>query len=213
MQSMSPLVRKLVQSARQKQFPKGQIILYPGDAVTEVLVMKSGVVKMYDIDDQGNEKVLHIVAPPAVLPFAFFAGNHRPVQWFYATLADSEVYVIPEDAFERAAIEDGQLALDLMHGFATDVHELLVRLSSLGKTKAHDKLLSTLKFLLVCHAKERANGWWRVSFMVSHQLLADITGMTRESAAMAMKEFQDASVIRSPKLNVLEIDRKKLLGL
>lgn len=210
MQTLPEPLRAVTQSARLKRYPKGQIIIYQGDEMIETFILKSGVVKIYDIDDMGNEKVLHLAKAPAVIPFAFFSGGKTPPHWFYAALTDCELYVLMYDVLQKAVDENGSLSTLLTNQFSRDVHELLVRLSSLGKTKAHDKLIATLRFLAAWHAKPKAGSWCRVTFPVNHQLLADITGITRERAAMVMKEFQDHKLIRNPRLTVLEINTEKL---
>jgi CRP/FNR family cyclic AMP-dependent transcriptional regulator len=203
-------ISEVINSARLKHFPKGQIILYQGDRPLDVLIIKSGIVKIYDIDENGNEKILHIVGAPSVIPFSFFSGEDAKPHWFYAALTDCELYVLPYDTLVEAAKANGRLSRSLTNNFSLNVHELLVRLSSLGKTKAPDKLIATLWFLVNWHSEEKKNGWWRVCFPVNHQLLADITGITRERAAMVMKEFQDNKIIRNPRLTVLEIHKESL---
>ena len=89
----------------------------------------------------------------------------------------------------------------------------MVRLSALGKTKAQDKLVATLWFLARWHAEDRRGDWCRVNFPVNHQLLADITGITRERAAVVMKELQDNKITRSPRLTILEINKERLKNL
>lgn len=207
----SPL-RKLLRSARMKHFPRGQLIFYVGDMPGEVFFITAGAVKIYDISDQGNEKILHIVKAPAVLPLAFFLGASAPLQWFYATLTDCDFYILPKDELQCSMEADNLLAAFLMKSFYVDVHELLVRLSSLEKTNVRNKLIASLKFLTVRHARRRPSGWWRVSFSVNHQLLADLSGVTRESASMAMKGLQEEKIIRNPRLTILEINRAKLVN-
>jgi CRP/FNR family transcriptional regulator len=199
-----------LRSARLKHFPKGQIVLYEGDVSLDTFILKTGAIKIYDIDDQGNEKILHILKPPAVMPFAFFSGDDEPTEWFYTALTDCDVYVISKSKIRQDTLANNILALYLMHWFSREVHELLVRLSSLGKTNARDKMVAALKFLAVCHATQRRSGWWRVAFPVSHQLLADLVGITRESAAMVMKELQDERGVRNPRLTILEINLPRL---
>lgn len=210
MDDMPPPLQKLLRSARQKHFPKGQIILYEGDIPSEVYVIKDGAVKLYDIDDQGNEKILHIVKSPALLPFAFFSGGTEPIRWFYTALTDCDAYVLSEPKLLHNLQTDGTLAVALINSFSNDVHELLTRLSSLEKTNARGKLTAALKFLAARHAKARRSGWWRVHFPVSHQLMADMSGITRESTAVVMKDLQDEKIVRSPRITILEINRQKL---
>lgn len=207
---MPLLLQKALRLARLKHIPSGQIVLYEGDLPQEVYILKSGIVKLYDIDEQGNEKILHLVTSPAVIPFTFFSGMRDPLRWFYATLSDCECYTIPAAELQAMTRADGRLAEVLTATFSSDVHELLVRLSSLGKTHAQDKVLAALKFLAARHATERRGGWWRVNFPVSHQLIADLCGITRESTALVMKELQTRKLIKNPKLVTLEINRKAL---
>jgi CRP/FNR family transcriptional regulator len=206
-----PLVLgRALRNARLKHMPAGQIIFYEQDLPQEVFVLKSGIVKIYDIDEQGNEKVLHLVKPPALIPFAFFSGMRDPLRWFYGTLTDCELWVFSLGELQRLVRADSALAEVLTNGFSSDVHELLTRLSSLGKTSARDKVLATLRFLMVVHASERRASWWRVNFPVNHQLIADICGITRETAAITMKELQGEKVVRCPRVTVLEINTRQL---
>src|SRR5581483_4229156 len=88
--STTPLA-PLLGSALQRQFPKGEIILYQGDSPQRMFILKSGQIKMYDIDEQGNEKIVHILRPPSIFPFSSYLGRPAEVAWFYAALSDAEV--------------------------------------------------------------------------------------------------------------------------
>lgn len=204
------LLKNAFKGVRSKHFPRSQIILFQGDQPHEVMFLKTGVIKMYDIDDQGNEKILHLLKPGSILPFAFFSGKTDAIHWFYSALTDCDVYVVPYDYLTEKMKADSELALLLIHWFSTEVHELLSRMSSLGKTNAHDKLKAALTYLAMHHATLRRSGWRRVLFPVSHQLLADMTGITRESAAMTMKTMKDDVIIRQPRATILEINLNKL---
>ncbi len=210
MQSFPDVLQKKIKTARIKEIPKGQIIFYEGDSPVEVFIIKEGIVKIYNIDDDGNEKILHLVSSPAVIPFTFFTGKNKPTQWFYSALTDCDLYLIPRSQLQKIEKENPEISVFLMNWFSKEVHELLARLDSLGKTHVADKLKAALKFLASRHSKERRSGWSRVVFPVNHQLLADMIGMTRESTTTAMKELADQKIIRNPKLTILEIDAKKL---
>lgn len=203
---------KLLTGARLKHYPKSQILLYSGDVPNDVYILKEGVAKMYDIDNQGNEKILHLLKPPGIMPLTFLRGRNRAAEWFYNTVTDCDVYTVPRADVERQIESDGQLAMYLMSQFGNETHELLVRLSGLSKTDTANKLLYVLRFLAARHARERYGGWRRVTFPVSHQLLADMIGMTRESTAISMKQLREQDIIRYPRTTVLEIHFKNLLS-
>lgn len=205
-------LRKLLESARIKHFPRGQIVLYEGDKPTEAYVIKSGAIKIHDIDSNGNEKILHIVDSPSIIPFATYFGKPASLNWYYVTLTDCELYVVPRNKLHDSMKADTSLSLFMLDAFTNDVHELLTRMSSLEKTTTKDKLLASLKFLVQRHARRRRSGWWRVKFSVNHQLLADMSGITRESTSMAMKKFQNSGIIRNPRLTILEINKEALFS-
>jgi CRP/FNR family transcriptional regulator len=210
MKSLPLVLQKQIKSARIKEIPKGQIIFYEGDSPMEVFIIKEGTVKIYNIDASGNEKILHLISSPAVIPFTFFTGKNKPTQWFYSALTDCDLYLVPREKLQIIVKENPEISVFLMNWFSQEVHELLSRLDSLGKTHVADKLKAALIFLAKRHCIERRSGWSRVIFPVNHQLLADMIGMTRESTTTAMKELADQKIIRNPRLTILEIDMKKL---
>jgi len=207
---LSPYLIPITETARCKQVARGQVIFYQGDMALNVFVVKSGIVKIYDIDDQGNEKVLHLVQRSAVIPFAFFSGPSAPTRWFYSALTDCELYEIPRLKLLSELQANSALAVYLMNWFSCEMHNVLTRISSLGKAQVKDKLLAVLSYLQSNHSQEGRGGWWQVSFPVNHQLLADLVGNTRESITLAMKELHDAKVIRTPRLAVLQIKADKV---
>jgi CRP/FNR family transcriptional regulator len=206
-------IRSLVETARVKHIPRDQILLYEGDIPSEVYILKEGAIKVHNIDTQGNEKILHIVKPPTLVPFAFFSCLTEPMRWFYTALTDCAVYVLPAADLEKTTWNGNDLARELTCAFSLDMHELLVRLESMSKTLARDKVIAALKFLAVRHALEEKSGWYRVAFPVSHQLIADLCGITRESAAKTMKDIKTENLIRYPEAATLEINLKGLAAL
>lgn len=210
MESVSPLLEPILQQARIKQFPQGQIILYEGDSPAEVYIVKSGYVKVYDIDKMGNEKILSIVKPLDIMPYSFFSGGDILNKWFYQSINDAEIYVLDRETLLRAMREDGTLTLLLVGRFSREVHELLTRISSMGKSRTVSRLTALLKYFVVCIDTPKDAVWWQLPFPVNQQFLADITGMTRESCAAAMKILTTKGIVRFPKLSIMEINTEKL---
>lgn len=208
---LATILEPFMSESRVKKVTKGQIVLYEGDQPNEVYVIKAGVIKIHDISDQGEEKILHLIKAGAVFPLVFFSGKNNPTNWFYTALTDCEFYVAPQSVLQNIIKNNALACLTLMNWFSKEVHELLVRLSSLGKTNARHKLIAALKFLAVCHHKSIKGPWRQVAFAVNHQLLADMTGITRESTAVCMKQFQKEGLIRYPHFACLSINYPKII--
>lgn len=211
MENMHNRLLDLYQNARLKLYPQDQIVIYAGDPPIEVYIIKTGYIKVYDIDGDGNEKILSIVKPGDIMPYAFYSGSDVPNRWFYQSISDAEVYVMNRDELLAKLKNDAEIMFALVNNFSLEVHELLTRISSLGKSNIHDKILALMRYLVVCIGKDNTKRWWRVPFPVNQQLLADITGMTRESCSTAIKELVNDELIRQPKINVLEINTVNLM--
>lgn len=196
----------LLTTAKVRHYPRGQIILYEGENPTEAFVVKSGAVKIYDIDEDGNEKILHIVKTPGIFPTIFLFGAVGITNTFYTTVSDSDLYVLSRADFEARLESDPKLANYCIRWFAGEVSEILRRMSSLEKTSTRDKLIATLGYLVRQHADDQKGGWKRVRFPISHQLLADMIGVTRESTTMVMKDLHKEKIVRTPKLGILDIN-------
>jgi len=207
--NMPYALKKALSDTRVRQIPKGQIIIYEGDPTVEVYVIKSGVIKLHHPNGQGD-KVLHLLKFPAVLPLAYFSGGNKATRWTYTALTDCELYVFRVEVLRELMLGDAQTVRYLVNHFSEDVHEVLVRLESLGKSDMNAKLGSALRYLAAVHGKKWRGAWVRIPFTVTNQLLADMIGVTRESASTAMKTLADKNIARYPRFAQLEINVNNL---
>lgn len=207
------ILRPLTHHAKLREYKKGQIILYPGDEITNVYIIKKGAISLYDIDSAGNTKTLYILGKNSVFPL--MSALNTPgasAAWFYETLTDTELYVIPYTDFRTSLNNDsGSLHRKLMKDFTEDVFELVTRINSLSNGTSSMKLSGTLKFLAAKHGKVVAGtNWSRVNFPVSHQLLASMTGLTRETVTHSLGNFLRQDAVHYTRNSRLSINCKKL---
>jgi CRP/FNR family transcriptional regulator len=208
----NPVIAPMLQTAVLRTYEKGQTILYPDDQPTHLFLIKKGAVTMYDIDDQGNQKVIHIFGPPALFPMVSFINNTAEAAWFYGALVQTEVYLVPyQELKTRLENVDGVAAYNLLlRQLLAEVHELVVRITNGTKTNSLGKLVTALKFLAVHHSRPLAAGWCRIVFPASHQLLADMSGLARETVTLSMKQLQQYRAIRNGSPLRLDIHLERL---
>src|ERR1700694_1811738 len=111
MHAMPPAIEKLLISARLKHIPKNQIILYQDDHPLEVYIIKSGIIKIHNIDNGGNEKILHILGKGSLIPFVFLSGKNNATKWFYSALTDCDLYVLPKEKLQHVMDTDATTAM------------------------------------------------------------------------------------------------------
>lgn len=202
----------MVEDSRQRTYAKGQTILYPEERSPDIYVIAEGVVTMHDIDDDGHRRILHILGPPALFPMVGFSSEFVTSSWFYAALTDTRVYVLPYQEFKsRLEKIDGANAYNaLLKQLLAEVHELLIQLAQSTRSSGETRLLVALKFLAVHHTRARSGNWRLVNFLVPHHLLADMTGLTRETVSVLMKQLHQKKLVRYPAAGKLEINSSRL---
>jgi len=208
---LAPIIKK----SKVRLYSKGQTIIYPDDPGLYVYFIKSGAVTMYDIDAEGNNKILYIFGPPTLFPMVSFIDDAVSSSWFYTALVDTEVYCIPYAELKSRLKEvESSAAYNLILAQALrEAHERLLWIADHNKTDSSSKLISALLFLLEHHTNVASNTWRLVLFPVPHQLLADMTGLTRETISLTMKEFAKKHLVKYQLKGQLEINYTKIIKL
>lgn len=207
-----PTIAAMIKGAQLRTYAKGQTILYPDERSLDMYIIDTGAVSMHDIDEQGNRKILHIFGPPALFPMVSFSTDTVTSGWFYTALTDTQVFVLPyaklKDRLET--LNDPTAYSSLLKQLLDEVHELLVRMANSMKATSEERLVGALKFLAKHHTKARSSNWSPVNFPVQHHLLADMTGLTRETVSVSMKQLQQKKLVRYLAPGKLEINTTRL---
>ena len=208
----STQVLKDFPNAIARTYETGQIILYDGDQPNHVMFIKRGAIKFFDNDNDGNEKILHIGGSGSIAPLFYPFEDKPAVDAFYAALCKTEVLLVLIDDFRDKLQNSAQYAYNVLKWYAEEMDHIVLRLKSLEKSGARQKILQALNYLGDQHAtKETANKTWcRVSFPVTQQILADLTGLTRETVNIVLNDPEPLAFIRSNSRQMLEINLKKL---
>lgn len=206
--ALTPL-KTLLEGARHKQYESGQLIFYEGDEATETLILTSGIVKVYDVDTKGQEKVLQVIKAPAILPLDCLLAAPDKIGWYYAALTDVEACTFSPEELHEKMKKNSDLSAYVINWLAVESHELLVRIDGMSKNEAKDKIISVLRFLNTYYSGPLRRGWRRIEFPITHQLIADIAGLTRESVSIQMGHLQKKKIVRS-KRPYLEIHDEHL---
>lgn len=202
-------------SATERVYEPGQIVIYNGDKPNHVLFIISGAVKFYDIDPDGNEKILHIGGPHSFFPLFYSFDGKPQVDAFYTTLQKSRFLLIPLKDFRERLATDAAFTSRMLEWYAEEMDHVVLRLKSLERSNARQKLLQALAYLCEQHSVVRPlrTNWFRVNFPLTQQTLAELTGLTRETVNATLKEIEELNLVHVPKKTVLEINKKKLYKL
>lgn len=199
-------------SAIARTYNAGQIIIYEGDQPNHVMFVKRGAIKFFDSDSDGNEKILHIGGEGSIAPLFYSFEDKKAVDAFYAALCKTEVLLVPLEEFRNKLRNSAEYSYRVLRWYAEEMDHIVLRLKSMEKSSAKQKILQALYYLSDQHAApETVKGaWYRINFPVTQQILADLTGLTRETVNIVLNDSDCLKYVRSNTRQRFEINKPKI---
>ncbi len=205
-------VDRLFANGRIKTYPKNQLIHYQDDPLTSVYLVTDGYVKAYTILDSGDTRTLLLLSQGDIFPLAFAASmdwENYKVRYFYQTLTDVKVLVLEAGDFKEGLEKNVSTMRTYMTYLAASNEAIMNQLEVMKEKKAIDKISLLLPYLADKAGKEIKPGVYELQLKLSHQELADLSGVTRETTTTLIKELEKAGVIDQSNSRWL-INTKKL---
>lgn len=197
-----------------KTFKKGEIIIFQGEAPRSAFAVRSGVVKAYNLSVNGDEKPVAFHTDCDIFPGAWTYGKMPSALYYYeAFTPEAEVHVLPrEDYMEfirtRPALLYRELESAVMDQLGTSM-----RLNALQHSRAGDKLIYTLHYLSLRHGRKLNPQTMEIMLDLTHQDFANLTGLTRETAATELNKLKSSGVITYGKHTPYRIRLDKLMNM
>lgn len=202
-------IKELFPKCGTRHYGKNQIIFYNGDKPQHAFFVVKGHIKYYDIDENGNEKILHIIGPNNIFPMLYAYEVTSEIGAFYATIDSVELIAIPMADFHKVITSNIDFCNTLTKWFLTEIEQLTFRINSFEKTDSKLKIMHALKYLALNYGHTDGN-LERLNFAATQQFLADFTGLTRETVSMTMNELEKDGLISNGKGRTIGISKKEL---
>ena len=197
-----------------RKFKKGEIIIFQGEAPRSAYVVKSGTVKAYNLSVSGDEKPVAFYAADNVFPATWVYGKSSSSVYYYeAFTPEVDVYVIDRDNFVSFIKKSPELLYQELEKLLSDQLGGSLRLNALQHSRASDKLVYTLHYLAMTHGKPVNNGCIEITLDLTHQDFANLTGLTRETAATELNRLKKLGVIDYGKHVPYKLYMKQLMQL
>ena len=199
---------------RHFKLTKNQIIQSTDDRrVFNYLV--SGYVKRYLIANDGSLGVQVIYGPgdvfPITLAFSILfdqAINESPETYYYESMTEAEIYTINEIDLKESVQNDPKLYRDLMSVAGKRLHSTLHGLENLTLKSSYFRVAHELLYIAQRFGEVSESGV-KIMIPLTHQDLADILSLTRETVSTCMVQLREKGLISTTK-NIVVRDMKKL---
>jgi CRP-like cAMP-binding protein len=203
----------LLNSYSLRKFKKGQTVLFQGEVPRYAYVIKSGTVKTYNISPLGEEQLISLSADYDILPEAWFLGEASVAYYFYEAFTDCTMYAIPREELIKKVQETPELANHLLQRFMRLYVGSSVHINALEQPRSRDKLVHLLHYLTLRFGQAGSNpDKVTLSLRLTHQTLANMLGVTRETIATELSRLRREKVV-SYKQQTYTINKPMLLQL
>jgi CRP/FNR family transcriptional regulator len=197
-----------------QSFRKREIIVFQGEAPRQAFIVKSGTVKAYNLSVAGDEKPVAFYQADSVFPASWVYGKTASATYYYeAFTPEVEVYTIDRQEFVGFIKKRPELLYQELERLLTEQLGSSIRLNALQHSRASDKLIYTLHYLALSHGRPVNDDQLELSLDLTHQDFANLTGLTRETAATELNKLKKQKVIDYGKNAPYRLDLSRLMRL
>ncbi len=206
MQDLTIAIRPL---ATKRTFKKHSILLYQGEVPRTAYILLSGIVKTYSINAAGEEQIASFEVEKDIFPLSWIFHKASTTLYYHEALTDCEVLTVPRDALLQTLAADAELK-DVVMDYLVVAHtSMFLRVTALEQSRAREKIMFTLYYLLSRYGQEIKPGVFRVRLALTHGTIASLVGLTRETTTTELSRLRREKVLTYT-TNDYTIDKTKL---
>jgi CRP/FNR family transcriptional regulator, cyclic AMP receptor protein len=196
-------LRRFADVTREKQYPKGSVILFEDDPGDSLFIVRSGRVKVVLVAEDGREVILGVLG----------VGEHfgelsliddQPRSAHVIAMEDSVLLVLRRDDFRQRVEATPVVAWALLSELSRRLRRADGKIGGLVLLDVPGRIAH----LLLDVAEE--GGAETIDKPLTHQVIAQMIGASRETVSRTMREFQDAGLIAVHRRRITIRDRPGL---
>ncbi|NQX70948.1 Crp/Fnr family transcriptional regulator [Paenibacillus alba] len=181
----------------EKKLKKGSILFFEGDDGGEFFLIKSGVVKIYRLDES-KEIILALFRDGDFFGEMSLIGSGHTRSATAETLEPCTFYILNHAVFGQYMEKSPKLLLKLLEttmGRLRQANEQIYDLTFLG---VRSRIMKTIIRLSEQHGVPTADGLL-INVKLTHQQIANMVGTVRESVTKVLQELLDDGLIQTDK--------------
>ncbi len=179
-----------------KEFPKSQVIYFPGDSASTIYILISGKARITQLSDEGKEAILAILAPGDI--FGEMAlleddGEHNEI---CEALEDCVVCLIKKSDFEGFLMKKPALNLKVTKIIGLRLKRIENQVYNLIFKDTYARLESLLQRLAEEYGEPHPEGTL-INIKLTHQDLGNLINATRPTVTEYLAQMKKNGIIKS----------------
>jgi len=187
-----------------RSFKRNSLIYTPSDASESVMVLAKGRVKIKDITPDGKETILAFIEEGEMFgELAILDGEPR--QDYAQTVVDSEIVVVPRENMLWLMQTKADVSLYITKLIGWRRRRIENRLRNVLFLPSRDRMIRLLHELMEAHGDRQGNRC-ELRLALSHQELASLIGVTRETVTTTLGHLQAERLIKVERRHIVIVD-------
>jgi CRP/FNR family transcriptional regulator len=192
----TPDIRDFLKSYPARTYKKGDVIVFQGEVPRNAFVITSGIVKAYNLTLNGDEKPVAFYTEGDFFPMAWVFSQVASATFFYEAFSkEVKLSCVDRQAFVSYLSADPKLLFDTLSRQVAVELSHSMHINALQQSRASDKILYILHFLAISTGQKPKDKKLSLSIRITHQDLANLTGLTRETTAVELNKLKKQGVI------------------
>jgi CRP/FNR family transcriptional regulator len=198
---------KLSQITSERTIGKKQFIFMEGEKREAVYFIRSGVVKVFRVDENGNEQVINLLQEGEMFPHVGFFDD-GPYPSTAMAMEASHLLVIRVDDFNELLMMYPRIAIKVMKIMGQKIKQLATRIQEFISQDVQHRVVHTLIRLSAAGASE--DGSATIDMPLTNQDLANMVGTTRETINRIFNQLKKEGLIEASRKRIFIPDVEAL---
>lgn len=198
------------QDFNKKILQSKTIFLTPNSAPKSFYFLEKGIVRNFVTSNDGEELSINIFNDNTMLPLISFFDDMTPSCFFYESLNDVTLRVIPKDEMFNYLKSNFEARDNFSKICIYNINLLLSKTRQLIHSDSHYRIITTLITLAETLGISNQN---EIDLNLSHEMIASFAGTTRETVTRKLNELKTKGFITSNynSLRILKVSELKSL--
>lgn len=187
-ESQNSELAKFFMSGRSAHYSKGEVVVAGDDHSPEVYYLSKGFVKVYSIDDDGEEYTHIIYKVGDIFPFIWaLKGVKRHI--FYEALNSCVLWRLPKDSFlDHLKANTDIISYSVLMQLSDQFNIYADRLDNLQYKSAYERVVYRLLFLAGRFGKKNGANII-IDVPITHKIIASSINLARESVSRELEKL------------------------
>lgn len=179
-----------------------ETIIHMSDEPSGVYFVSNGFVKMNTILANGNELTLNIFKPGSFFPMTWAIANIGN-NYLYQTITSANIYKAPKEDVIKFLKNNQDVLFDLTKRVFSGMDGLMTNITHLVFGNAQNRVSSALLLCARRFGEKKEKGKIAINIHLTHQDIANIAGLTRETTSIEMGKLKRNKIISKIKGGII----------